>query len=136
MDGERVAGATSTPIWNRAASIHIGMDRLDPSTYRSLLPDLRACEADARAITILGCMATIMPKAQTSACLTLSTLNDDGIAMALCFRPLHDAVQSDDIEMVRLLLSCGADPQLSTFRGLSIWDVAHSPEMQQFLTGK
>jgi len=35
-------------------------------------------EADCRAITIRGCMATIMPKALTSACLTLSTLNDDG----------------------------------------------------------
>lgn len=35
-------------------------------------------EADCRAITIQGCMGTIMPKALTSACLTLSTLNDDG----------------------------------------------------------
>jgi hypothetical protein len=35
-------------------------------------------EAGCRAITIQGCMATIMPKALTSACLTLSTLNDDG----------------------------------------------------------
>ena len=40
-------------------------------------------EADARAITINGCMATIMPKALTSACLTLSTLNDDGY-LAFC----------------------------------------------------
>lgn len=30
------------------------------------------------AITINGCMGTIMPLAETSACLTLSTLNDDG----------------------------------------------------------
>ncbi len=35
-------------------------------------------EADCRAITIQGCMSTIMPIAQTTACLTLSTLNDDG----------------------------------------------------------
>jgi len=35
-------------------------------------------EADCRAITINGCMGTIMPQALTSACLTLSTLNDDG----------------------------------------------------------
>ena len=35
-------------------------------------------EADCRAITINGCMGTIMGKARTSACLTLSTLNDDG----------------------------------------------------------
>ena len=40
-------------------------------------------EADCRAITINGCMSTIMPKAQTSACLTLSTLNDDGY-LAFC----------------------------------------------------
>lgn len=35
-------------------------------------------EASCRSITIQGCMATIMPKALTSACLTLSILNDDG----------------------------------------------------------
>jgi hypothetical protein len=35
-------------------------------------------EAKCRSITISGCMSTIMPKAETSACLTLSTLNDDG----------------------------------------------------------
>ena len=40
-------------------------------------------EANCRAITIQGCMATIMPIAQTSACLTLSTLNDDGY-LAFC----------------------------------------------------
>ncbi len=40
-------------------------------------------EADCRALTINGCMSTIMPKARTSACLTLSTLNDDGY-LAFC----------------------------------------------------
>jgi hypothetical protein len=40
-------------------------------------------EAECRAITIQGCMSTIMPIAQTSACLTLSTLNDDGY-LAFC----------------------------------------------------
>jgi L-fucose isomerase-like protein len=39
--------------------------------------------ADCRCITIQGCMGTIMPKARTSACLTLSTLNDDGY-LAFC----------------------------------------------------
>ncbi|HUT23576.1 MAG TPA: sugar isomerase [Sumerlaeia bacterium] len=33
-------------------------------------------EADCKAITINGCMGTIMPIAETSACLTLSLLND------------------------------------------------------------
>lgn len=40
-------------------------------------------EAGCRAITVNGCMGTIMPKALTSACLTLSTLNDDGY-LAFC----------------------------------------------------
>jgi hypothetical protein len=39
--------------------------------------------ADCRAITVAGCMATIMPIAQTTACLTLSLLNDAGY-LAFC----------------------------------------------------
>ena len=35
-------------------------------------------KVDTRMITINSCMGTIMPKAQTSACMTLCTLNDDG----------------------------------------------------------
>ncbi|MBU0639900.1 MAG: sugar isomerase [Planctomycetes bacterium] len=40
-------------------------------------------EADCRAITINDCMSTIMPLAETTACLTLSTLNDAGY-LAFC----------------------------------------------------
>ncbi len=40
-------------------------------------------KADCRAITINGCMGTIMPMSETSACLALSTLNDDGY-LAFC----------------------------------------------------
>ncbi len=40
-------------------------------------------QANCRAITINGCMSIIIPKAQTTACLTLSTLNDDGY-LAFC----------------------------------------------------
>jgi len=40
-------------------------------------------KADCRAITIRGCMSTIMPIAQTTACLTLSLLNDAGY-LAFC----------------------------------------------------
>ena len=40
-------------------------------------------EQKCRAITINQCMGTIMPVAETSACLTLSTLNDDGY-LAFC----------------------------------------------------
>lgn len=39
--------------------------------------------ADCRAMTINGCMGTIMPIAETSACLTLSLLNDAGY-LAFC----------------------------------------------------
>jgi hypothetical protein len=40
-------------------------------------------EEDAKSITINNCMSTIMPMAQTTACLTLSLLNDAG-ALAFC----------------------------------------------------
>jgi hypothetical protein len=40
-------------------------------------------KADCRAITVNHCMGTIMPMAQTTACLTLSLLNDAGY-MAFC----------------------------------------------------
>jgi hypothetical protein len=40
-------------------------------------------EAGCRAITINGCMGTIMPLAETSACLTLSLMNDGGY-LAFC----------------------------------------------------
>jgi hypothetical protein len=46
--------------------------------FRSLM-----AEAGCRAITINGCMGTIMPIAETSACLTLSLLNDNGY-LAFC----------------------------------------------------
>jgi L-fucose isomerase-like protein len=40
-------------------------------------------QANCRAITINGCMGTIMPLAESSACLTLSLLNDTGY-LAFC----------------------------------------------------
>ena len=43
------------------------------SLFRKLM-----AKANCRALTINGCMGTIMPLAETSACLPLSTLNDDG----------------------------------------------------------
>ena len=46
--------------------------------FRALLK-----KAGCRALTVNGCMGTIMPLAETSACLTLSTLNDDGY-LAFC----------------------------------------------------
>jgi len=46
--------------------------------FRSLMQ-----KAEARAITVNACMGTIMPVSETTACLTLTTLNDDGY-MAFC----------------------------------------------------
>ena len=40
-------------------------------------------KADCRAMTINNCMSTIMPASETTACLPLSTLNDDGY-LAFC----------------------------------------------------
>lgn len=40
-------------------------------------------QADAQAITVNGCMGTIIPKAETTACLPLSLINDSG-ALAFC----------------------------------------------------
>lgn len=40
-------------------------------------------EADCQAITVNECMSTIMPMSETTACLTLSVLNDAGV-MAFC----------------------------------------------------
>ncbi|MBN2022452.1 MAG: hypothetical protein JW809_06620 [Pirellulales bacterium] len=40
-------------------------------------------KADCRAMTINDCMSTIMPMSKTTACLPLSTLNDDGF-LAFC----------------------------------------------------
>jgi hypothetical protein len=40
-------------------------------------------EQDARIFTILGCMGTILPMSRTTACLSLSLLNDEGL-VAFC----------------------------------------------------
>ncbi len=49
---------------------------------QGVLKDLMR-EHDAPAFTIRGCMGTILPIAQTTPCLTLSVLNDEGL-MAFC----------------------------------------------------
>ncbi len=43
------------------------------AVFRSLMH-----KADCRALTINGCMGTIMPISETTACMPISTLNDDG----------------------------------------------------------
>lgn len=52
---------------------HVTRGMLLDQIFRKLM-----CEAGCRNITINACMGTIMQVAETTACLTLSTLNDDG----------------------------------------------------------
>lgn len=84
--------------------------------FRSLMS-----KAGCRAITINGCMQTIMPLAETSACLTLSTLNDDGY-LAFC--------ESDFVVIPAGLLMCsiaGRPPFLNdpTYPHDSLITLAH-----------
>ncbi|XP_069745455.1 BCL-6 corepressor isoform X3 [Narcine bancroftii] len=48
-------------------------------------------------------------------------------------RPIHDAVENDHLEVVRLLLSYSADPTLATYSGRTILKMAHSEVMEMFL---
>lgn len=50
-------------------------------------------------------------------------------------RPIHDAVENDNVEMVRLLIVYGADPTLATYGGLSPEKIAHSDKMRSLITG-
>ena len=51
-------------------------------------------------------------------------------------RPIHDAVASDNLPIVWLLLNHGADPTLATYSGHTAVKLAHSPNMKTFLTGE
>ena len=55
--------------------------------------------------------------------------------MHVKFSPLHDAVESDDIETVRLLLSSGADITLTTYSDKTVFQLCRSDEMSDFLQG-
>lgn len=52
------------------------------------------------------------------------------------FRPLHDAVASDNLPIVWLLLNHGADPTLATYSGQTPVKLAQSANMKTFLTGR
>jgi hypothetical protein len=76
---------TRADAYLRQAGTHLETERtfvdnalLLDEVFRALLK-----KAGCRALTINGCMGTIMPLAETSACLALSTLNDDGY-LAFC----------------------------------------------------
>jgi ankyrin repeat protein len=54
----------------------------------------------------------------------------------LLYRPIHDAVENDHLEMLRLLLSYGADPTLATYAGRSLIKIARSERMLKFIKRK
>ena len=56
------------------------------------------------------------------------------LLLMMC-RPLHDAVDSDCIEIVRLLLAAGADINLTTYSGKTVESLACSSDMRAFLRG-
>ena len=56
------------------------------------------------------------------------------MSLLIC-RPLHDAVDSDCIEIVRLLLAAGADINLTTYSGRTVESLACSHDMRAFLRG-
>lgn len=51
-------------------------------------------------------------------------------------RPIHDAVENDHLDVVRILLSYGADPTLATYSGRGLLKMTHSENMENFLTGE
>ncbi|KAJ3592307.1 hypothetical protein NHX12_007435 [Muraenolepis orangiensis] len=48
-------------------------------------------------------------------------------------RPIHDAVENDHLDVVRVLLSYGADPTLATYSGRGLLKMTHSDSMEHFL---
>lgn len=56
--------------------------------------------------------------------------------LLLVFRPIHDAVENDHLDVVRVLLSYGADPTLATYSGRGLLKMTHSDSMERFLRGK
>lgn len=51
------------------------------------------------------------------------------------FRPIHDAVASDNLPELWMLLNHGADPTLATYSGQTAVKLAQSPSMKTFLKG-
>lgn len=49
------------------------------------------------------------------------------------FRPLHEAVENGFVEIIRLLLSYGADPKLATYAGLTPLSLATDEATKTFL---
>lgn len=56
-------------------------------------------------------------------------------ALCCCCRPLHLAVANDHVEIVRLLLSYGADVTMTNATGRSALQMAKTRDMKQLLKG-
>ena len=50
-------------------------------------------------------------------------------------RPIHDAVEADNINTVRVLLCAGADVTMRKYSGDAVLHLAKSPEMKRFIEG-
>lgn len=92
MIGEARADQAAVALAKNRADTYLGEAGVQLETQRQFVDNCFLLdqvfrrlmrEADTKAITISGCMGTIMPKAETAACLTLSTLNDAGY-LAFC----------------------------------------------------
>ena len=51
------------------------------------------------------------------------------------YRPIHDAVEADNLATVRQLLCAGADISMKKYSGESVLHLAKSAEMKQFIQG-
>ena len=54
----------------------------------------------------------------------------------LHFRPIHDAVDNNWLELVRMLLAYGADPLIATYSGRTTIKLARTKAMKTFIIGK
>jgi ankyrin repeat protein len=50
-----------------------------------------------------------------------------------CFSPIHEAADSGHTEVIRLLLSYGADPQLATYCGQTPSDITTDMDVKELL---
>jgi len=55
--------------------------------------------------------------------------------MSLVPRPIHDAAEAGHVNVIRVLLSFGADPFLVTYAGLNAMACAKHPVIKGFLQG-
>lgn len=113
------------------------VDRLD---YKITIQIRRQCAKMANLVAMVTNNVQLLTAPPSSVCESMLTVKQE-IALKRCLvgdvcRPLHDAVASDNLPIVWLLLNHGADPTLATYSGHTPVKLAHSPSMKTFLTGK